>query len=67
MSVVPFLIHGIGLYNLKVSITKDDTLLLRGKGDPKEVEKRIAHIEDEIEQSTSDYEKVTSFEILLIF
>lgn len=41
----------------EVSITKDDTLLLRGKGDPKEIEKRIEQITDEIEQSTSEYEK----------
>uniref|UniRef100_A0A915PZB8 Heat shock protein 60 n=1 Tax=Setaria digitata TaxID=48799 RepID=A0A915PZB8_9BILA len=41
----------------EVSITKDDTLILRGKGKPEEVEKRIGMIEDELEQSTSDYEK----------
>lgn len=41
----------------EVSITKDDTLLLRGKGDPAEIEKRIEQIADEIEQSTSEYEK----------
>ncbi|GMS89400.1 hypothetical protein PENTCL1PPCAC_11575, partial [Pristionchus entomophagus] len=41
----------------EVSITKDDTLLLRGKGDPKEIEKRIEQISEEIEQSTSEYEK----------
>ncbi|KIH60583.1 chaperonin GroL [Ancylostoma duodenale] len=41
----------------EVNITKDDTLLLRGKGDAAEIEKRIDQIADEIEQSTSDYEK----------
>lgn len=41
----------------EVTITKDDTLLLRGRGDQTEIEKRIEHITDEIEQSTSDYEK----------
>lgn len=41
----------------EVSITKDDTLILRGKGKPEDVEKRIAMIEDELEQSTSEYEK----------
>ncbi|CAJ0598980.1 unnamed protein product [Cylicocyclus nassatus] len=41
----------------EVTITKDDTLLLRGKGDPAEIEKRIEQIADEIEQSTSEYEK----------
>ncbi|PAV62220.1 hypothetical protein WR25_00799 [Diploscapter pachys] len=41
----------------EVTVTKDDTLMLRGKGDAAEVEKRIEHIADEIEQSTSEYEK----------
>ncbi|EYC28525.1 hypothetical protein Y032_0007g3271 [Ancylostoma ceylanicum] len=41
----------------EVNITKDDTLLLRGKGDAAEIEKRIDQIADEIEQSNSDYEK----------
>uniref|UniRef100_A0A915BMX1 Heat shock protein 60 n=1 Tax=Parascaris univalens TaxID=6257 RepID=A0A915BMX1_PARUN len=41
----------------EVSITKDDTLLLRGKGATADIEKRISLIEDEIEHSTSDYEK----------
>ncbi|XGW15948.1 hypothetical protein V3C99_001422 [Haemonchus contortus] len=41
----------------EVTITKDDTLLLRGKGESAEIEKRIEQIADEIEQSTSDYEK----------
>lgn len=69
----------------EISITKDDTLILRGKvsilcfmrfkfsinplffdqyetfkGSAEEIEKRIVQIEDEIEQSTSDYEKVKS-------
>jgi len=41
----------------EVSVTKDDTLLLRGKGRKEEVEKRILQIKDEIETSTSEYEK----------
>jgi len=41
----------------EVTITKDDTLILKGAGDAKEVDKRIAQIEEEIENSTSDYEK----------
>lgn len=41
-----------------MTITKDDTLLLRGKGETAEIEKRIEQITDEIEQSTSEYEKV---------
>uniref|UniRef100_A0A914GW71 Heat shock protein 60 n=1 Tax=Globodera rostochiensis TaxID=31243 RepID=A0A914GW71_GLORO len=41
----------------EVTVTKDDTLILRGKGTPEEIEKRIALIQDELEASTSDYEK----------
>jgi len=41
----------------EVSITKDDTLLLRGKGRKEDLEKRVAQIKDEIELSTSEYEK----------
>uniref|UniRef100_A0A0N4ZEY5 Heat shock protein 60 n=1 Tax=Parastrongyloides trichosuri TaxID=131310 RepID=A0A0N4ZEY5_PARTI len=41
----------------EVTVTKDDTLMLNGKGAPEEVEKRIHQIEFEIEQSTSEYEK----------
>ncbi|VDK71239.1 unnamed protein product [Litomosoides sigmodontis] len=41
----------------EILITKDDTLILRGKGKSEDVEKRIAMIEDELEQSTSEYEK----------
>lgn len=42
----------------EITITKDDTLILRGKGDAQEVEKRVAQLSEEIEASTSDYEKV---------
>jgi hypothetical protein len=41
-------------------VTKDDTLILRGKGTQEDIEKRIAQIQDELEASTSDYEKVIS-------
>uniref|UniRef100_A0A0N5APW7 Heat shock protein 60 n=1 Tax=Syphacia muris TaxID=451379 RepID=A0A0N5APW7_9BILA len=41
----------------EISITKDDTLILRGKGDSQALEKRIQLIEDEMHQTTSDYEK----------
>lgn len=42
----------------EISITKDDTLILGGSGNPKEVEKRVAQLSEEIEISTSEYEKV---------
>jgi chaperonin GroEL len=41
----------------ELTITKDDTLILKGKGSKEDVEKRIGQIKDEIEMSTSDYEK----------
>ena len=42
----------------EVSITKDDTLILRGKSEQAELEKRITQIMFELDNSTSDYEKV---------
>ena len=41
----------------EVVITKDDTLFLRGKGEQKDIERRCDTIRDQIESSTSDYEK----------
>jgi chaperonin GroEL len=41
----------------EVQVTKDDTLLMRGKGDAKEVEARVAQIKEEIAETTSEYEK----------
>ncbi|KAK1165826.1 60 kDa heat shock protein, mitochondrial-like [Acipenser oxyrinchus oxyrinchus] len=41
----------------EVIITKDDTMLLKGKGDQEAVEKRIQQIVEELEVTTSDYEK----------
>lgn len=41
----------------EVQITKDDTLLLKGGGSPAEVEKRAAEIAEQLESTTSDYEK----------
>lgn len=41
----------------EVQITKDDTLLLKGGGNPADVEKRAAEIVEQLENTTSDYEK----------
>ncbi|XP_004569892.3 60 kDa heat shock protein, mitochondrial [Maylandia zebra] len=41
----------------EVQITKDDTLLLRGGGSSAEIEKRAAEIAEQLESTTSDYEK----------
>merc|ERR1719410_7455 len=41
----------------EVIITKDDTLMLRGKGGEADVSRRVEMIRDQIEMSTSEYEK----------
>ncbi|GFT15360.1 heat shock protein 60A [Nephila pilipes] len=41
----------------EVAITKDDTLLLKGKGNKQDIDRRVTQIKDEIEQTTSQYEK----------
>lgn len=41
----------------EVTITKDDTLFMKGHGKEEEIQKRIETIRDEIEDTKSDYEK----------
>ena len=41
----------------EVTITKDDTLFMKGQGKEEEIQKRIEVIRDEIEETKSDYEK----------
>ncbi|KAL7881495.1 hypothetical protein AOLI_G00083430 [Acnodon oligacanthus] len=41
----------------EVVVTKDDTMLLKGRGDSAAVEKRVAEIAEQLENTTSDYEK----------
>jgi len=41
----------------EVIITKDDTLLMRGKGDQAAIEERVNAISDEINETNSEYEK----------
>ncbi|XP_012682026.1 60 kDa heat shock protein, mitochondrial [Clupea harengus] len=41
----------------EVVVTKDDSMLLKGKGDPAAIEKRTNEIAEQIENTTSDYEK----------
>lgn len=41
----------------EVVITKDDTLLLKGKGKKEDIDRRVGQIRDEIELSNSEYEK----------
>jgi chaperonin GroEL len=41
----------------KVTITKDDTTIVDGAGDHKEIEGRVNQIKAQIEETTSDYDK----------
>ncbi len=41
----------------KVIVTKEDTTVINGHGDPKALKARVALIESELEKSTSDYDK----------
>ncbi|XP_062908006.1 60 kDa heat shock protein, mitochondrial isoform X2 [Mobula hypostoma] len=41
----------------EVVVTKDDTMLLKGKGDKAEIEKRIEEITETLDVTTSEYEK----------
>ncbi|MGB7913875.1 MAG: chaperonin GroEL, partial [Rhodomicrobium sp.] len=41
----------------KVTITKDDTTIVDGAGDHKEIEGRVGQIKAQIEDTTSDYDK----------
>lgn len=41
----------------EVTITKDDTLFMKGHGKEEDIQKRIEVIRDEIEETKSDYEK----------
>lgn len=41
----------------EVVITKDDTLLLKGKGKKEDIDRRVDQIKDQISETTSEYEK----------
>lgn len=41
----------------EVSITKDDTIFLKGKGSSEDLQKRCEQIKDELESTNSEYEK----------
>jgi chaperonin GroEL len=41
----------------KITVSKDDTTVVQGAGDTKEVQKRIEQIRKSIESSTSDYDR----------
>lgn len=41
----------------EIIITKDDTLVLKGKGTKEDIDRRAQQIRDQIEETTSEYEK----------
>ena len=41
----------------ELTVTKDDTLMLKGKGPKNEVDKRVEQIRDEMDNTSSEYEK----------
>ena len=41
----------------EVIVTKDDTLLMKGKGDSIAIDQRVEQIKDDIENTNSDYER----------
>ena len=41
----------------EVVVTKDDTLIMRGKGDPSGIQQRVSSLQDEIAETNSEYEK----------
>lgn len=41
----------------EVIVTKDDTLIMRGKGDPSAIQQRVTSLKDEIGETNSEYEK----------
>nr|QWV59568.1 heat shock protein 60 [Lasioderma serricorne] len=41
----------------EIVITKDDTLILKGKGKKEDIDKRVENIRDQIETTKSEYEK----------
>ena len=53
---MPKQIHDLGQVG-EVQITKDDTLLLKGKGNAADIKRRVETIKDQIAESSSEYEK----------
>ena len=41
----------------EVIVTKDDTLFMKGKGDKADIEKRMLELRDQIQETTSEYER----------
>ena len=41
----------------QVKITKEDTIIVDGKGDQNEIKNRVSHIRQQIENTTSDFDK----------
>jgi len=41
----------------EITVTKDDTLMLKGRGEKAAIQRRVQQIKDELEDTTSEYEK----------
>ena len=52
----PLLSQDFGIAG-EVVVTKDDTLILKCKGEQSEIDKRVEEIKDQLDNTTSDYEK----------
>ena len=42
---------------VEIVITKDDTLIMKGRGDEKTIAERVEQLKDQIKETTSDYER----------
>ncbi|KAF7487148.1 hypothetical protein GHT09_000330 [Marmota monax] len=51
-----FSLHDLGKVG-EVIVTKDDAMLLKGKGDEAQIEKHIQEITEQLETTNSEYEK----------
>ena len=54
--LLPPQLHDLGQVG-EVQITKDDTLLLKGRGKAEDISRRVGQIKDQIAESNSEYEK----------
>ena len=41
----------------ELQVTKDDCLMMKGRGDSNAIDARVAQIKDEIQETNSDYER----------
>ena len=56
LNVCAFVLQDFGVAG-EVVVTKDDTLILKGKGEEAAIRERVEEIRDQLDNTTSDYEK----------